>query len=459
MCVTDHHGGVTNPNVPPDRMWDTTTVRLRVHQNGRTFDTVETTVDFPQPRVLAIRPSVTAADEEARLQHCLQYADYQPTGYYAPAGREITITVYGSAPGMEVLVGTQGLADRNDPGQQSPGMRVAALRPGTNKITDPSGGIIHIRYTIASGDGDAVWMTLSGTTQPIPYFIKGKTTAAQWPVMLAKAPAPEVEMVSDFVVIAALLPTALAFKGTDPGKTLTAHDEILAIQEDISGLDGTSNLHARPRLRLYAVESRSSFYPHATTGYIGLPHEPASAPGYFMKALLTEAARNSWVMLHEYGHHFQQENTYGGTEGITEISVNLYALAVGRKFPNEYANEFPKRWAATQAYLSRPRSEKKFESSEVDTQAIFEQLRLGLGENFLRTWHKHVRAEHGSTTDNHERKKWFVVSASVAAQLDLSDFFADWGLLKESEQDIWATVRSLGLRKPDADMTKLQPYT
>ncbi|GAA0400629.1 peptidase M60 [Acrocarpospora corrugata] len=450
-------GTLTNPDVPPGYMWDTTTVRLRIHQAGRTFDAVEATVDFPQPRILGIKPSVTAGDEEARLQHCLQYADYQPTGYYAPAGKEITITLYGNAPGMEALIGTQGLVDRKDPAQQSPSMRPTALKPGTNKITDPYGGIVHIRYTTATGTGDAAWMTLGGITQAIPYYVKGTTTAAQWSAMLAKTPAPEVEMVSDCVVIAALLPTALALKSADPGKTLAAHDEIIAIQEDISGLDGSSNIHARPRLRLYAVEANSTANPHATTGYIGLPHE--STPGYFTKALLTEAARNSWVMLHEYGHHFQQETTYGGTEGISEISVNLYALAVGRKHRNEYSDEFPNRWAGTQAYLSRPRSQKRFEASEVDAQAIFEQLRLGLGDSFLRTWHKYVRAEHGNTTDTHERKKWFVVSASAAAQLDLCDFFADWGLLKESEQDIWATVRGLGLRKPEADMTKLKAYT
>ncbi|WP_250572458.1 M60 family metallopeptidase [Nonomuraea sediminis] len=163
-------------------------------------------------------------------------------------------------------------------------------------------------------------------------------------------------------------------------------------------------------------------------------------------------------MLHEYGHHFQQETTYGGTEGITEISVNLYALAVGRKYTNEYANEFPKRWTATQAYLARPRAEKQFDANQVDAQAVFEQLRRGLGEDFLRTWHKYVRAERASTMDNPERKKWFVVSASFAAQLDLGDFFADWGLLKETEKDIWDAVHGLGLPKPATDMTKLEPY-
>ncbi len=281
-------GTLTNPDVPANYMWDQTTLRLRVYHNGRAFDPVEATVDFPQPRVLAIGPSVTAADEEARLQHCLQFADYQPTGYYAPAGQEITITVYGNAPGMQALIGTQGLADRKDTSRQSPSMRVTALRPGANRITDPYGGIVHLRYTTASGDGDAVWLTLSGATQPIPYFVKGKTTTAQWSTMLAKTSAPEVEMVSDFVVITALLPTARSFKDTDPGATLAAHEEILAIQESISGLDGTSALHARPRLRLYAVETSSNVPPHATTGYIGLPHE--STPGYFTKALLTEAA-------------------------------------------------------------------------------------------------------------------------------------------------------------------------
>jgi hypothetical protein len=186
-------------------MWNPATLRARVYRGGWTFDPVEATVDFPHPRILAIGPTVTAGDEEARLQHCLQFADYQPTGYYAPAGQEIIITVYGHAPGIQALIGTQGLADRKDPSQQSPSMRTTPLRPGTNKITDPYGGIIHLRYTTAAGDGDAVWLTLGGATQPIPYYVKGKTTTTQWSAMLAKTSAPEVEMVSDSVVIAALL--------------------------------------------------------------------------------------------------------------------------------------------------------------------------------------------------------------------------------------------------------------
>ncbi|MEU5869519.1 M60 family metallopeptidase [Nonomuraea sp. NPDC047529] len=458
-------GTVTNPDVPSRYMWDSTTMRLRVHEQGddevvhRAYAMVEATVDFPQPRILAISPSVSAGEEEVRLQHIMAYADFQPTGYFAPAGKEITVTVYGHAPGMEALIGTPGLADRNVPSRWSPSMRVIALKPGINKITDPYGGIVHIRYTTVSRDGEAAWLLLGGAAQPIPYFVDGQTTAAQWRTMLARTAAPEVEMVGERVVIAALLPTAQAFKDTDPGKTLAAHKEILALQYDISGLDGTSPLHARPHphLRLYAVETYSTAPPHATTGYIGIPHE--SPPGSGMKALLTEAACHSWVMLHEYGHHMQQETTYGGPEGIGEVSVNLYALAVHRKYTNEYTSEFPKRWTATQAYLSRPRADKVFESSQVDTQAIFEQLRLGLGEDFLPAWHKHVRAEHASSNDDAERKKWFVVSASVASGHDLCDFFADWGLLKETEKDIRDAVQALGLHKPAAGMTAIQPYT
>ncbi|MFI6578147.1 M60 family metallopeptidase, partial [Nocardiopsis sp. NPDC050513] len=450
-------GSFLNPNVPPSYMWNEDTLRLRVHGNGRTFDEVEATVDFPQPRILEIGPSPTAAAERTRLQQRLYYADYQPTGYYAPAGQGITITVYGGASRLEALIGTQGLADRDDPARQSPSMRATPLKPGDNKITDPYGGVVHIRHTTESGDGDAVWMTVSGNAQPVPYFVKGRTSAAQWHTMLGSSRAPEVEMVSDSVVIAALLSTARAVKDTDPGRTVAAHDELLSVQEDISGLDGSSALHARPRLRIYAVESRSSYNPHATTGYIGLPHGPAD--GYSMRALLTEEALNSWVMLHEYGHHFQQDTTYGGPEGLIEVSVNLYSLAVGRKHRNEYTDVFPQRWTATQAYLSRPRSQKSFRSDQVDTMAIFEQLRLGLGEDFLREWHRHVRAEHCGTASDHERKKCFVRSASVTARLDLTDFFADWGLLKESEEDIWAAVRSLGLGTPATDMTKLEPYT
>ncbi|MEZ0076514.1 M60 family metallopeptidase [Planotetraspora sp. GP83] len=450
-------GTMSNPNVPADYKWDANTLRLRVHLGGRVYDAVEATIDFPQPRLLALAPCVGAGDEEVRLQLGFPFADYQPTGYFAPAGQEVSITVYGHAPGLEVLVGAPGMANRDDPKQFAPGLRVTALKPGINKITDPHGGIIHLRRTTPTGEGEPAWLLLGGTARSIPYHVQGKTTAAQWRVMLDKTTAPEVEMVSERVVIAALLPTARRYKDGDPAATLAAHHDVVAISEAVSGMDGSTPVHAPPTLRLYAVETSSAAPPHAASGYIGLPHE--DQPGYFMNALLSEAARNSWVMLHEYGHHFQQDTTYGDPEGITEISVNLYALAVNQKFHNERTDEFPGRWPGTQKYLALPRSEKKFGAGDSDPQAIFEQLRLGLGPGFLPAWHKHVRAVHGNTTSTYERKKWFVVSACTAAGRDLTGFFADWGLLKESETDIWDAVRALALPKPDTDLTKIRPYT
>ena len=163
-------------------------------------------------------------------------------------------------------------------------------------------------------------------------------------------------------------------------------------------------------------------------------------------------AENRWVTYHEYGHHFQTPyNSYGP---FGEVSVNLYSLAVGRHFTHEYTEELPRRWPGTQQWLALPRPEKTFGAPESDPLAMFDQLRKGLGEDFLPAWHRYVRENPGPTSD----LKFFVVSASIAAGYSLINFFADWGLVKSTDLDVWAAVIDLDLPYPPLLLVAIRPY-
>ncbi|PBP68116.1 peptidase M60 [Pseudomonas syringae] len=444
-------GGVfSNPAVPSAYLHTADTLRVRIcsHDKNICSYALDSTLEFPHPRSVLIQPMQDAAAEQAAMSWRIRKADYQPTGYFALAGQEFEVRVWGNVDNLTLLVGTQGLADRDDPSEQSENMRARPLTRGINIIRDPLGGAIHIRNLIGSRPGVARVIFGSGAI-PMPYYVNGITTT-QWRKMLLLTKAPEVELVGTHIVVAAFRSTALKFSDVEPSAIVHSHEEVMRLEAEVSGFDGSAPIHTRSRLLIYAVEGSASKIPHATTGCIALPYREAI--GEFNEALLGGLAAERWVTLHEYGHHYQTSyNSYGL---FGEITVNLYALAVGRHYINEYTYVLPDRWNGTVNWLALPRTEKIYGAPESDPLAMFEQLRKGLGEDFLPDWHRYIREHPGEALG----LKYFVLTASIAAKRNLTEFFADWGLLKLTDTDVWIAVNALGFPYPSQRLAAIRPY-
>lgn len=443
-------GRFSNPNVPAGYLFTANTMQVRVRNDVVASVDIGSTLGYPHIRSVLVYPTMSAAEDARLMDWRLAKADYHPTGYFAPAGGTVEIWAWGNIENVTVLVGVAGMADRNDPTQEPPNVRATRLGRGLNLIRDPRGGSIHIRNLQGSAPGAARIVFRSGAV-PIPYYIKGFTTATQWRDMLNGSDAPEVELVGTQVVVAAFRDTALQFIDVDPSDIVESHELVIRLEAEVAGLDGSSPVHDAGRLRLYAVETSGFKFPHASGGgYIGLPRRPE--PSMYSEALVGGLAANRWVTLHEYGHHLQTTANSFGPFG--EVTNNVYAFAVNRLTPNEYTEEFPQRWPATQQWLRLPRPEKHYGAADSDAQAMFEQLRKGLGEGFLPAWHRHMR----ENPDQPKGLKWFVVSACVAARHDLTNFFADWGLLKPEHTDIRAAVAALNLPYPSVLLATIRPY-
>ncbi|SDX33260.1 Peptidase M60, enhancin and enhancin-like [Pseudomonas syringae] len=125
--VTD--GVFSNPAVPSTYLYNANTMRVRVYYSDGNIasGTLDSTLGFPHPRSVLIRPLQNAAAEQAVMSWRMQWADYQPTGYFAPAGTNVEVWVSGNAEDVTLLVGTQGMADRNNPYKQSDNMRRSPL--------------------------------------------------------------------------------------------------------------------------------------------------------------------------------------------------------------------------------------------------------------------------------------------------------------------------------------------
>ncbi|MDD1041618.1 M60 family metallopeptidase [Pseudomonas sp. TNT2022 ID609] len=447
--IADIENGIfSNTKVPNNYLFEPETLRVRVQGNLLTSLPVDATLGFPHSRTVLVRPMMLASAEAAEMSWRLHKADYQPTGYYAVANQDIEVWVSGNAGDLTLLVGIQGMADRDDPAQQSANMRATRLVAGRNVIRDPLGGVIHLRSLLGPSNG-ITRVIVGGDAIPIPYYQQGLTSAAEWRHMLNVSNAPEVELVGRQVVVAAFRKTALKFVNIAPESIVGSHEEVLRLEAEVSGLDGSTPLHSRSSLLIYAVEARANANPHATTGYIGLPYSDGA--GMYAEALVGGKAANRWVALHEYGHHYQ--NRTNGIHPFGEVSVNLYSLAVGRVHENEYTHSLPGRWPALEAWLAQPRGDKDFERCP-DPMAIYEQLRKGLGQAFLPAWDRYIR-EHPVSAPG---LKDFILSASIVSRFDLANFFADWGVLKEENSEIWAAVAALNLPQPPVGLTSIRPY-
>jgi hypothetical protein len=428
-------------------------MRVRV-RSGETFTSksVDSDLGFPHSRSILIVPRKETASSNAN-RFCWRHhkADYQPTGYFLPPRSFVYVWACGNVENLTLLVGTQGMADGDDPLNQSETMRPIQIGYGQTISTDMFGGMIHVRSVAGEHAGPAR-IILGKEAIPIAYYVRGTTSIAQWRHMLRESKAPEVEWVGEHVVVAAFRSTALRRFYNDPAQVVDSHERVLDLQADIAGFDGSAPIHSRSDLLIYAVEGRGSGPPHATTGYISIPY--SGGVGGYADALVGGNAGNHWVILHEYGHHFQnQVNSFGP---FVEVNVNLYSLAVARFMRNEYTDKLPQRWPATQAWLARPRDEKDFSANAPDPMCIFEQLRLGLGAEFLRSWDRYVRVTAGQLPDG---LKGLIISACIVAHYDLGEFFADWGVLKPKHSDIWQAIEELGLPRPPMQLTEVRPYT
>lgn len=414
-------------------------------------NTVRAGEAFPQPRTIEVSALPSAEEEQGRLQEWMRRSDRQPTGFYAPAGKGIKLTVEGQAPGLEVWVGTEGLHDPQKPTkQQEP--RKTSLTQGVNRLTDAEGGIIHLRYVAPQGNASPVKVTIGEQAEPIAYFVHGNTTGEAWRKMLSQAKTPEVELVAEHVVIAVPRPLMQSFEDTDAQATLDAHEKVLAIEDEVSGLDGSTARDRRSPLKIYAVDGIFDDTAHATDGYISWPSD-----GFEPEELLTDKALHSWGIWHEYGHHKQYPTTTGLTQ---EVSVNIYGLEIARRgYSHAYTNELPKRWPATQKYFSRLTWEKRFES-EVDHMAMYDQLRSAFGLEFYKTLFRFYRAHPVSpgpdTADDRAKLSFELTAMSAISGYDLSAFFNDWGILRT--QATRQRIAALNLPNPPADLKKIEPY-
>ncbi|MEH7421603.1 putative mucin/carbohydrate-binding domain-containing protein [Bacillus thuringiensis] len=409
-----------------------------------------------EERVYQLLPKGNVEEMRELHQRRMSFSPYEPTGIYVKPGEEVVIQVEGTQQ-IKAYIGTYSY-EKEEPKQFN-------LNPGENKISSSNGGLLYFYNYHHTGEVVAK-VKKGGTTNPL--FILGKHTTKDWKRMLAENPDPyAIEMKGENSLLT-MHPETVAehLKQEDPAALLKKHDEIINIEHKISGLSkGGVGVANQGKHSIHFVEDwYTDNYMYATY------YRTAYSKGNLGPVLnLEELTNDGWGPWHEVGHQHQQ-NTWLW-DGLGEVTVNIYSLAVQTTFGHKTRLEQEGRYEAAFAYLGKPDAQEKMDVFE--KLVMFWQLHLAYGEQFYPNLHQMYRLLHDTELpkSDEEKKQMFIYMTSKVAGQNLIPFFDKWGLfandatrekieklnLPKLEKEIWLSTDSNPIREKQTELYEV-PY-
>ncbi|MGW7680027.1 M60 family metallopeptidase [Kribbella sp. NPDC054772] len=391
-----------------------------------------------------------------RTQNSLSPTELRSTGFYLPSATALNVVVHQGSLLPTLVIG----APDADARAEFKSSREYPLQLGRNTITDAGGGVVYLKLI---GDSGQAKVTIGEQAQPMPYFVLGRTGEAEFQGQLDERTTPYVELVSPHATITVERASALTYRSENHTDLLSTYEDIIRIEDTTSGYDGSAPVHARLVHPYHFVG-----YPSAITG-VGAyaTHGHMSFPPPIQDRMLTvEGLRmRGWGIYHELGHQHQQI-TYKPSS-LTEVTVNIYSLAVNAVFATKYGQQ-PRLhapdaktgltpWQSAPGKLRSPGVTYGTTFDAYEKLVMFEQLRLAFGDSFWPNLHKLVRVERpyaSDYTDEAVRLRNLVVLSSRVAGHDLSDFFRAWGVPVDAEAI--AQLAALQLTPPAVDPTTIR---
>ncbi|WP_242301418.1 putative mucin/carbohydrate-binding domain-containing protein [Bacillus cereus group sp. BfR-BA-01423] len=397
-------------------------------------------------------------EERDRLKVDWELAANEPTGIYAKPNEEMKIKIKGDK-SIKAFIGTHAY-DEEDPKEFD-------LTPGENVISSPVGGILY--FYNPNNQGDITAEVTNGGSH-FPLFILGKHTKKDWDEMLKKYENPyAVELRGERSLITSSYDAVQDYmKSTDPTELLKLHDQIIRIENKISGLSEESvGVAKAPKHYVQFVENR---YPEEGD-WMNAYYYRTSYVKNAMKYVLDskELKTDGWGPWHEVGHLHQQAPWEW--EDLGEVTVNIYSLAVQTKFGHQTRLEEEERYKAAFAYLGQTDAQEKMD--EFEKLVMFWQLHLAYGDQFYPKLHQMYRMLQNTEMpkSDEEKKQLFIYMTSKLAGQNLTPFFEKWGLtpkddtrdkieklnLPKLEKEIWLSTDSNPIREKQTGLYEV-PY-
>ncbi|WP_052422658.1 M60 family metallopeptidase [Nonomuraea candida] len=430
----------------------------------------------PAPRTVVLRGRPAAEAERLRMQTVYRTTEFVPTGLYLPPGRALTLEV--RANDGVLPVAHVGAADTNpDTAYRYP--RGYALAEGVNTISDPGGGPVYLSmagdrraravvrfgpegvptptFVLApsSGCGDPAlatsraWQGRAGFAAPV--FAARGTTEAEFQAQVdTLTDAPFVELVSPQMIVTVRRETFLQVRDQDHAELMRLLEQVEDVEAAVSGLDGSSAPHAPTPLGRHLINVRPEYGPKSTA-YATHAYTAYYDAYTTTRLLLPDKVRTTgWGVYHELGHQHQQM-AWRPSE-LTEVTVNIYSLAVQRHFG------MPSNLVTNKAYetaLAKLPVTSYAGLGAFEKLVPFRQLELGFGDGFYPRVHRLVREERPASSSGDSARRFTLMALyfSRAAGHDLTTFLRAWAFpVPESG---YAELAALGLPAPGIDLTAL----
>lgn len=395
-------------------------------------------------------PISALPDEEAeqqRLGRSFSLAGFQPTGRAVPSDTELVVEVDRPGPHVELVIGAPGFGPSD--------LRVHPLTEPRTTLTDAEGGPLHIRHTGQVTD-DPVLVSFGPGAREIPFHRLGQPLDAWEDALDAADDNAVVQLASERAVLTLTAESARSQLRGDIDELLRTYDEIIDVEDAISGESDEDSTDGRSPLLYYLSPGAAGDDPNAT-------HYRVQYPVDSLERILTvDGLRSGWGIWHEFGHMHQQ--SAWEWDAVTEVTVNIYALAAQRHFgePSRLSSEFD----TAADFLALPNDLRDYDTLDATEPPIadgsvftmlvmFEQLRLGYGDDFYPSLHRLARRRTAaSETEIPTGKDYLMYGASQAAGADLTGFFTAWGL-RPGEQ-VRAAIAALRLPPARPDLTELR---
>ncbi|MFU1793215.1 M60 family metallopeptidase [Paenibacillus azoreducens] len=382
--------------------------------------------------------------------------NWHSTGLYAPAGKIVTVDVPEETEYLDVQIGvhTDNLCD-NPKWDRAPIVALKQrLKPGTNRINSPYGGLIYLIPTKPKA-GAKVNVTIHGAVRA-PYFVLGQTTEQEWNETIRHYPVPWAELQSNRIIVT--VPADNIRELDRPEQLMRKWDEIADHYDRLVGVAPDRPFpHRSPDnpQRFVADIQISAGWMHS--GY----------PIMFFEGVTAQEAvdvdviqKNAWGFWHELGHNYQQIPWFW--DPIIEVTVNLHSIHIQSLYGNrsrlfETGKDGKTYYDRALEFTNSDYRNKNFEDvGFFERLVMIKQLQMAYGWEFYTNLHIAYRelpldqVSMDEEDDEPQKVDLFVIMASKVSGCNLLEFFDRWGL-HYSEQ-ARAAVEALGLPQPETEI-------
>lgn len=419
-----------------------------------TIPTITIPSDIAIDSVQIFNQIKSGRSEADRLGLRFSFSDFEPTGIYIKPNSILTLNLQLLEGYMlpEILIGSYSRGDHWNTQPTS-----LELQSGLNTINVGSeGGMLYIRYTSSDIPNSKAQIKFLDGWEHSALYKLDETSNTLWKKKLDYfKDLPSATLISNNAFLVVSREKALDFQNENQDNLLNSIDEVITIQNEISGMDGSSEIHKPISHKLLMVEYTGDEY-YMFAYNFRTAYRNSDAVQYILN---TDNFNNDgWGPWHEIGH-MHQMNAWTWSE-VVESTVNIYSLASEKSrgiTTSRYKRE--NKWAQVETYLALPDAERDFNSSASDVWTrlgMFYQLQLAFGEDFYKELHKNIRTLNPTINSDSDRMRTFMLASCKIANKDLTNFFTKWGLKFDQIEAVYTEINSLNLPAPNSDLTLLR---